>query len=363
MDEPPVRKILAMAPNWLGDVAMCTPALRALHLRFPEADLAVAGRPSACELLEGLPWLAALVPFEARLGFVDTIKVSYRLRLHAGDLAVVFPHSFRAALLAGLSGAKRRIGYDRDRRGLLLTERVPPHRADGQIEPVYMAHEYLQLVAPLGCTDDGLGLELRADAAETERVRPCFTGMGPKVGLAPGAAFGPSKRWPAERYGQVADALAARLGAQCALLTGPGEEAVRDVVLANAETTLIRCHDGRPGIKNLKAVIAQLDLLIGNDSGPRHVAVAFGVPTVCLMGATSPKYSESPDERGTVLRVDVDCGPCQKPVCETDHRCMTRISVEDVVTAATAALEEGRGRGASTASARKRPGPAEGIDR
>ena len=86
-------------------------------------------------------------------------------------------------------------------------------------------------------------------------------------------------------------------------------------------------------------MISQLDLLIANDSGPRHVAVAFHVPTVCIMGPTSPRYTEGPYERGKVLRVDVDCGPCQKPVCETDHRCMTRIAVEHVVAAAEAALQ------------------------
>ena len=340
MDERPVNKILALVPNWLGDAAMCTPALRAIRRRFPDADLAVAGLPSACELLEGLPWFSAIIPFQAGLGFVDTIKVSYRLRIHADDLAVVFPHSFRAALLAGLAGATRRVGYDRDRRGLLLTDRVPPHQENGRIQPIYMAHEYLGLVRRLGCEDDGLGLELRADAAEVERVRGHFANTGPKVGLAPGAAFGPSKCWPAERYAQVADALTARLGAQCVLLTGPGEDVVKNAVAANASTGLIRCDEGRPSIKNFKAVVSQLDLLIGNDSGPRHVAVAFHVPTVCIMGPTSPRYSEGPYERGKVLRVDVDCGPCQKPVCETDHRCMTRIAVEQVVRAAEAALEE-----------------------
>ena len=92
----------------------------------------------------------------------------------------------------------------------------------------------------------------------------------------------------------------------------------------------------------LKATISQLDLLIGNDSGTRHVAVAFGVPTICIMGPTSPVYSEGPYERGQVLRVDVDCGPCQKPICETDHRCMTQITPDTVVQAAMAFLPKAK---------------------
>ena len=92
------------------------------------------------------------------------------------------------------------------------------------------------------------------------------------------------------------------------------------------------------GIDGLKASIAALDLLVCNDSGTRHVAVAFHVPTVCIMGPTAPVYSEGPFERGEVIRIDVDCGPCQKPVCTTDHRCMTGIPVERVVLSALKVL-------------------------
>jgi heptosyltransferase-2 len=154
------------------------------------------------------------------------------------------------------------------------------------------------------------------------------------VGIAPGAAFGPSKCWLPERYAAVADALAERAGARCVLLTGPGEEATREAVLSAARHPLIECHGGAPGIARLKATIARLDLHIGNDSGPRHLAIAFGKPVICIMGSTSPRYTDSPWERGEVLRVDVDCGPCQQPTCATDHRCMTRIDVPRVVDAA-----------------------------
>jgi len=159
------------------------------------------------------------------------------------------------------------------------------------------------------------------------------------VGIAPGAAFGPSKRWLPERFAAVADRLHREHNAQCFLLTGPGEEETRDAVLRAAQTPLIEYHDGAPSIARLKAAIAGVDLLIGNDSGPRHIAIAFGKPVVCIMGSTSPAYTQSPWERGEVLRVDVDCGPCQKPICVTDHRCMTGITVERAVAAAAKWLD------------------------
>ena len=339
MPEPSHKEsILALAPNWLGDVAMCTPALRALRRRFPDAALTVAGRNAACQLLEGLSWIDRLVPMPSRPGVGEMLRLGRELAPHGRTAAVAFPHSFRAALLACLARSPRRVGYARGGRSWLLTDRVAPHREDGAIVPVYMAHEYLDLAAALGCEDDGEGLELHADLGEVAAVRSYLEGSGPVVGIAPGAAFGPSKRWPAERYAAVADTLAERAGAQGVLMTAPGEEDTRAAVLAAVRHPLIECHGGKPTIARLKATISQLDLLIGNDSGPRHIAIAFKKPVICLMGPTSPRYTDSPWEQGQVLRVDVDCGPCQKGVCTTDHRCMTRISPETVVDAALAWL-------------------------
>lgn len=329
-----IRHILALAPNWLGDAAMCTPALRALKTRFPQAHLTVAGRYSVCDLLNGLPWIDHLVPISTRPGLFRMIQFAARLHPHARDLTVVFPHSFRAAWLAFMTGSRRRLGYQRGARSFCLTDRVAPYQENGQVVPIYMAREYLDLIAQLGCVDDGAGLELRADPTEVERVKERLTGTGPIVGIAPGAAFGPSKRWPAERYAQVADTLVEEIGARCALITGPGEEDTRDAVLQAAKHALLECRDGQLSIARLKATISQLDLLICNDSGPRHIAIAFKKPVICIMGPTSPRYTDGPWEIGRVLRVDVDCGPCQKPTCATDHRCMTRITPEMVVQAA-----------------------------
>ena len=338
MSEGPGAHVLALLPNWLGDVAMCTPALRALSR---VGTLTVAGNPSACDLIEGLPWCARRVPFAARPGALTLLSTAWRLRPHARDVTVVFPHSFRAALLARLTGSKRRIGQARDGRSSLLTDAIPPHMENGRIVPVYMAREYLELAMAPGGEDDGQGLELAADAELVRQIGRFFITKGPRVGIAPGAAFGPSKRWPAERYAEVADILTKRAKAQCMLLTGPNEEDTRLAVMAAAKESLFCFEAGRRSVHALKAAISQLDLLIGNDSGPRHVAVAFHVPVVCIMGPTSPLYSEGPYERGRVLRIDADCAPCQKPECETGHRCMTEITADQV---ARAALEQLRKR-------------------
>ena len=334
-----------MLPNWIGDVAMCTPAIRALYRRFPHASIIAIGKKACCDLVQGLPYIAETYPLPPRPTLRAMVYHARRLARYKPALAVVFPHSFRAALFAWMTGARQRIGYDRGGRAWLLTHRVAPYREDGQIVPIYMTKEYYGLVAALGCSEDEHGLEL---CATEEARRDVAAQIGertpgvPIIGFAPGAAFGPSKRWLPERYAQVADALAETLNARCVLITGPGEEETRDAVLKAARTPLILYDAGKPSVEKLKAVIAQLDLLIGNDSGPRHIAVAFKVPVVCVMGSTSPRYSEGPYELGCVVRVnDVPCSPCQKPVCELGHHaCMTHIQADDVARVAREIVQD-----------------------
>ena len=328
-----IRHGIVLVPNWIGDAVMCTPALRALHRRFPEAEFTIVGRASVCGLLDGLPGYSRFVTLPLRPSFSELRRIGASLKPAAADLAVIFPHSFRAALLAWFAGAQRRVGQARNGRSLLLTDRVQPYHENGRITPIYMTDEYLDLISILGCEDDQEGLELHAPPEAIETVRTHITGQGPLIGIAPGAGFGPSKQWYPDRFAQVADALAERIGARCVLITGPGEEKTRDTVRAAAHVPLISCDNDSPTPALLKATISQLDLLVCNDSGTRHVAVAFKVPTVCIMGPTSPRYSSGTYETGTIISANVDCAPCQKPTCKTDHRCMTRITPDIVIEA------------------------------
>jgi len=333
-----ITRILVLAPNWLGDAAMCTPALRALRRRFPDAEITVAARRAVCDLLDGLPHVTRCVTMPPRPALHEMTRLARALRPHARDLAVIFPHSFRAALLARLAGAQLRLGYARGGRTPLLTHPVPPYCEDGHITPVYMAREYLDLLEPLGCQDNDAGLELHADPDAVAKVRLALGDAAPVIGVAPGAAFGPSKRWPVECYAEVMNRLAAEVGARFLVLTGPDEADVRAALTKQTCAPIIDGPFRASGVALLKALISQADLLLCNDTGPRHVAVALKKPVVCIMGPTSPRYTESPWERGCVLRVEVDCGPCQKPTCNTDHRCMTRIDVESVIEAVLAHL-------------------------
>lgn len=331
---PDYQQIIVFLPNWLGDAVMATPALRALRRHCPAATITAVGKSSVCEMLRGGSYMDDFVAIPSRPGAIATLQLGRSLRTRQPDLAVVFPNSFRTAWMAWLTRAPRRVGYHRGGRGILLTDAVARYTEAGTRVPRYTALDYLHLVKHLGARRDEQGLELAVPQEARDAVAARLDPSRPVVGIAPGAAFGPSKRWLPERYAAVADALVRECNAQCVLLTGPGEEDTRDAVIRAAASTFSACYDSPGSIPQLKAAISCLDLLIANDSGPRHIAIAFDVPVVCVMGSTSPKYTDSPWERGEVVRIDVDCGPCQRPYCVTDHRCMTGISVERVVEAA-----------------------------
>lgn len=330
------QSILVIAPNWLGDAVMATPALRALKRRFPEASITVAGNPSVCGLLQDLPYINELFPLQPKSSLLPLLRQAKALAPKAKDLTVVLPHSFRSALLAKFVGSKQRIGYARDGRGPLLTRALQPHMVNGHIVPIYMAEEYLILVRTLGAEDDGQGLELCVSESVMGRVRKgLLNGSVPLIAVAPGAAFGPSKQWMPEAFATCAKIITKEIPARFLLLTGPDEHGIRTEILNHAPSLFIEPPDCGTSMEVMKAAIACSNMLICNDSGPRHVAVAFKKPVVCIMGPTSPLYTAGPYEKGVVIRLDLECSPCQKPVCPLEHhRCMREITPEQVAEAA-----------------------------
>jgi heptosyltransferase-2 len=157
----------------------------------------------------------------------------------------------------------------------------------------------------------------------------------PIVVIAPGASYGPSKQWPPGHFARAADALAGQ--ARIVLLGAPGERALAAAV-AGAMRTQAADLSGRIGLGALKAVVKRARVAICNDAGLRHVAVAFGVPCVVLMGPTSLEKTALNLERVTVLVEDVSCRPCYLRECPIDHRCLTRIAPERAVAAALSAI-------------------------
>lgn len=340
------RRILVRAPTWVGDAVMATPALRALRAAHPGAEIAVEGRPALAELLRGLPSFDRFLP-DASHGLVSSCMRARRLRAEGFDEAVLLPDSVRAALGPWLARIPRRVGYARDPlRRALLSEALAPPRANGRRLPVPMTERYLRITRQLGCPDRGSELELALDPDACARCEERLRGLGLRSGEAvcavtPGASFGASKLWPVQHFAAACDGLARRLSLVPVLAPGPGEEAIAARIAALARERVLAWTGPSPGLGELKALVARSALVLTNDTGPRHIAVALGRPVVVLMGPTDPRHTAQHLGRQRVLREDVACSPCQLKRCPIDHRCMTRLSPARAVAAAEELLGQG----------------------
>lgn len=333
------ERILVRAPTWVGDAVLATPALRALRAAWPEAEIVVEGRPVLSDLLDGLPHFDAFLPDPGR-GAAALVSRARSLRARRFDLALLLPDSVRSALGPALARVPRRVGYARDPlRRVLLSEALDAPRSGGLRLPIPMTERYLRLTRHLGCADRGDELDLAVDCAAAERVEKDLSRRGvaasdPVLVVTPGAGFGPSKQWPPEHFAAACDGISRSLGLLPVLAPGPSEIGVAGAVLAHAHEPLVCISDPPVGLAELKALVARSRLVLTNDTGPRHVAVALGRPVVVLMGPTDPGHTACHLDRQRVLRQEVECSPCQRPTCPIDHRCLTRLRPEWAVAAA-----------------------------
>jgi heptosyltransferase-2 len=341
---PSPQRILVRLPTWVGDVVMATPALRALRNGFPDASITVEGRGFMAGLLAGLDSFDEFQPAPGRK--LSELWTHSRLLVEKRfDLAVLLPDAARVAIPPWSARIPQRIGYARDPvRRLLLSESLePPRNTDGSRRPIPMVERYLAITRLVGCDLAEPLVELAVDDGSRDAIKERLHGAldHSKKGYAvvtPGASFGASKLYPPELFAQACDGIVEQCGLSIVLAPGPGEEALCQrlaelmnhpaLVLANPVTTLAE-H---------KALLAGARLALSNDTGPRHMAVALGVPTITVMGPTDPRHTDYQLATQRVLREDFDCMPCHKKVCPIDHRCMTQLAPQRVVAAAVELL-------------------------
>jgi heptosyltransferase-2 len=317
---------------------MATPALRAVRAAWPRAEIAVEGRPVVGALLCGLASFDRFLP-DPGGGVRAELARARRLAAARFEWAVLLPDSPRAALGPFLARVPRRVGYARDRlRRALLTEALAPPRERGRRLPVPMTERYLRITRHLGCPDQGERLELAVDPAAEEALERDLRRRG--VGraerllvVAPGAAFGPAKRWPPGHFAAASERLARRLGLVPVLAVAPREQGLARAIAGALSVRAVALVDPPPDVARLKALVARAALVLCNDSGPRHVAVALGRPVVVAMGPSDPRHTARHLERERVLREPVACSPCGRRACPIDHRCMTRLRPERVAAA------------------------------
>jgi heptosyltransferase-2 len=265
-----------------------------------------------------------------------------RLRAERVDLAVLFPNSIRAAWLAFAGGARRRVGFARDGRRLLLTDALEP-RSRSTPNPVI--DEYLRIAEYLGCRDLSRRMELAVLPRDEEQLAAVRKSLrvpdAQYIALNPGGAFGAAKHWPTGHFAALASRIARELGLASIVLSGPAErELAREIVRAAGHPLVTGLADSPLSIGLSKALVRDAKLLVTTDSGPRHFAPPFGVPVVTLFGPTHIAWSETYAEDSIHLQLPIDCGPCQKRTCPLGHhRCMNELQPDAVFEAVRRVLD------------------------
>jgi heptosyltransferase-2 len=337
---PTLGKILVRAVNWVGDAVMSTPAIGSIRERFPRAEICVLASPLVARLFSPHEWVDRVIVFDRNgkhRGVPGRIRLAAELRKEKFDAAIILPNSFDSALVPWLAGIPVRAGKNSDGRGLLLTHRYSPDEAASACHEV---EYYIKLVQSFGIAGSVTTPRLSL-SAEEERMAGSLLEKGGiqsgtfVIGINPGATYGSAKRWYPERFAEVARRLAAEWQARIVVFGGPGEKEISAEIERDLGGECLNLA-GKTDLRELMALIRRCDFFITNDSGPMHIAAAFGVPLVAVFGSTDHATTSPYSAKAVIVRKNMECAPCKLRECPTDHRCMTEIKVADVVDAAHA---------------------------
>jgi heptosyltransferase-2 len=311
---------------------MTTPAMGAVRATFPDAKITVVAPPAVAELFSPHPFCDGVMVFDKKRehrGMRGLWGFSRLLRDEGFDLAILFQNAMEAAMMACLARIPVRMGYRTDGRGLLLSHGVPIGRRERLL---HHTDYYRSMLEHSGIRGGSGRLLLQCTDDELEWARRLLSGHRLWIGINPGAAYGSAKRWLPERFAEVAYTLARNLDAGILITGGPGEADIgRDIESALQAPCLNLA--GKTSVRQLMAVIALCGLFVTNDSGPMHVAAAFGVPLVALFGSTDPTTTSPLSDNVRIVRKPVPCAPCLKRRCPTDHACMESLTAADVLAA------------------------------
>ena len=334
-----LKRVVVRGANWVGDAVMTVPALRTLRRLLPKAHITLATRSFAKGLFESADFIDDLLICDPGSGNVLAQAGGWRSRRF--DLAILFPNAFAAAAVAFLGRVPVRIGYATGGRSFLLSRATAlPAWRDSRHESFY----YLNLIAELEQLLHGQSIimsqepsvdDLSIDTSiPTAEVVNFLHGQGvrdghPLIALCPGSINSRAKRWPAERYAELADRLMEELEADVLLIGSAAEHSVSlDVNRRMKQQAIVLT--GKTDLARAVAVLKKVDLLVTNDTGPAHIAAALGRPTLVIFGPTNPLTTRPLSPVAEIVRNPPDCAPCMLRDCPIDHRCMTAITPDDI---------------------------------
>lgn len=316
------KHIMLYLPTWVGDMVMATPTLRAIREGFPDVKITYLSKGYAKDLIADAPWYDRIVTLRTKKDIGKQLKSSARkrrgkaafvgrLRQMEIDTCILLKNSFGSAMLAAAANIPRRIGYDRDARSVLLTDRLLPLKQKGKYIPVPAVDYYLGLVHYLHVNPDRMDMELYTNPVDDELAANRLKAAGidlhakPLIMFCPGSANkGDAKLWPADRYGALAKRLVENVDAQILLTGAPNEKPILDEVQKHCPHKLWQLPEIGSSLKLLKSYAKLATMAVCNDTGPRHIAAAFKTPVVSLFGPTDPRWTAIPFEEERVIHID-----------------------------------------------------------
>lgn len=326
------RKILIVAPAWLGDAIMAHTLVQVLKQRYPDAHVDVLAPKSTLQITELMPEFSKRILMPDGHGDFSLLtrwKLARELKKEAYDLAYILPNTWKSALVPFLARIPCRIGWFGEcRYGLLTRYLKEPERyrrmvqryaALGFLEGDFKAdgvYPFPKLMIPAAlrqATIDKLGLKL-------DRSR---------LLLSPGAAFGPAKRWPVDYFKQVAEHFV-KAGMDVWVIGGPQEaELGRSLEAISGVSNFC----GKTSLLEMAALIDLSDKVLTNDSGPMHVAAALDKPMLAVFGSSSTEFTPPLSDKARVVeRFDLECRPCFQRECPLIHlNCLKGIEPLQVI--------------------------------
>jgi heptosyltransferase-2 len=312
-------RILIRASNWLGDAVKSIPTVRAIKNGRPDAQLSILTPANLAPIWKLVNEVDEILPLPDKSLFAATRLIRSRAPF---DVAVLFPNSLRSALEVWLGGIRQRVGYYGHWRSWLINQIVREPRSPGP--PEHHARRFLRIAEDCGVEINSATTDLAG------RDRPARREEQIRIGLCPGAEYGPAKRWLPERFAEAATAVNAETPVQWILFGTKKDLAVTEQI---AEALGDSCTNraGETTVEQLIEELAQCRLLLTNDTGAMHVAALLGVPVVAVFGSTEPRLTGPLGEGHVVLRHQVECSPCFLRDCPIDFRCMKAVGVQEVV--------------------------------
>jgi len=335
----------------MGDAILCTPALRAIRKHFKSCEICFFANSAIRQILSTCSFNDKWLDQTDKNPFA----IANRFKEHNFTHAILFKNTFVSALAVALAGIPSRIGYTRECRSFLLTDRlVQPKLPNGKFKPISAIDTYLAIASWLGADTADRNLELHIDPLESKglssKLPELANAAGPIIIFVPGGAFGASKCWPSNRFAQTADWLIINYNATVVISVTPDpfERQIAKTICDSSKHKLINLGERPVSIGELKALFSTADLVISNDTGPRHIAIAFRGKVISLFGPNDPAWTETGYENEIQLIGNAPCAPCTKPTCKkSEHLCMQAITVEMVCQAAKKLLENKHGQAAA----------------